>query len=343
MQILTLLAPDDFHVHLRDGPFLSRTVPDVARQFQRALIMPNLSPPVTQVAEALAYRERILQALPQGAHFEPLMTLYLTSESTPELVKAAAQDPHIHAFKLYPAGATTNSAAGLKSIQDHYPIFEALEAHDMSLAIHGEVTDPTIDVFDREAVFIEKELIPLRARFPQLKIILEHITTKEAVDYIMSEGERTAATITAHHLLYERNAIFTGGIRPHFYCLPILKRKGHQEALIAAATSGHPRFFLGTDSAPHAIEKKESACGCAGMYTAYSAMELYADVFDKAQALSKLEAFASHFGADFYGLPRNTQLITLEKKEWRLPESLSFGGQELKPVKAGEKLSWKHL
>ena len=342
METLTLTAPDDFHVHLRDNVYLKRTVPDIARQFRRAIIMPNLQPPVTQIEAVEAYRERILDvAKKEDIPFEPLMTLYLTQESTAGLVKKAAEHPHIQGFKLYPAGATTNSAAGIVDFKGLYPVFEALQKEGLPLLLHGEVTDPRVDVFDREACFIERQLIPMQKDFPELKIVLEHITTKEAVDYVQSASKTTAATITVHHLLYDRNALFKGGINPHFYCLPILKRSTHREALVKAATSGSTQFFLGTDSAPHAINQKEACCGCAGIYTAYSAIELYAEVFEQAQAVNKLEAFAGHFGADFYGLPRNKGTITLEKKTWTVPEFLDFGDERVKPLRAGEEVKWR--
>lgn len=337
---LTITRPDDWHLHVRDGAAMASVVPDTARQFARAIIMPNLRPPVTTAAQAVAYRERILAAVPPGAAFEPLMTLYLTDVLPPEeIVRAKAAG--VVAVKLYPAGATTNSDAGVTSLQKTYPTLEAMQRAGLPLLVHGEVTDSEIDLFDREKVFIDTKLIPLRRDFPELKIVFEHITTREAADYVTQGDPFTAATITAHHLLYNRNAIFTGGIRPHYYCLPVLKREEHRRALVAAATSGSDRFFLGTDSAPHATHLKEHASGCAGCYTALSALELYAEAFDAAGRLDRLEGFASFHGPAFYGLPRNQGTITLSKQPWTLPESLPFGDTELKPLRAGETLTWK--
>jgi dihydroorotase len=337
---LTLTRPDDWHLHVRDGAALQTVVPHTAAQFGRAIIMPNLKPPVTTAEMAVAYRERILAAVPTGVQFEPLMTLYLTDNLPPdEIVRAHAAG--VVAAKLYPAGATTNSDAGVTDLRKIYPTLEAMQRVGMLLLVHGEVTSPDIDLFDREAVFIDTQLIPLRRNFPALKIVFEHITTKEAAEYVHCEGPETGATITAHHLLYNRNAIFTGGIRPHYYCLPVLKRETHRQALVAVATSGNPRFFLGTDSAPHPALLKEHATGCAGCYTAFSALELYAEAFDAAGALHQLEAFASFNGADFYGLPRNTGLVTLRRESWLLPETFAFGDADLKPLRGGETIGWK--
>ena len=337
---LTLTRPDDWHLHVRDGAALASVVPHTARQFGRAIIMPNLKPPVTTAAQAVAYRERILAAVPAGLSFEPLMTLYLTDVLPPdEIVRAKAAG--VVAVKLYPAGATTNSDAGVTDLRKTYPTLEAMQREGMPLLVHGEVTDSDIDLFDREKAFIDTKLVPLRRDFPELKIVFEHITTREAADYVRAADRFTAATITAHHLLYNRNAIFTGGIRPHYYCLPVLKREEHRRALVAAAPSGRDRVFLGTDSAPQATHRKEHATGCAGCYTALSALELYAEAFDAAGALDKLEGFASFHGPAFYGLPRNTGLVTLRKQPWQLPESLPFGEAELKPLRGGETLAWK--
>ena len=337
---LSLTRPDDWHLHVRDGAALAAVVPDTARQFARAIIMPNLKPPVTTTAQALAYRERIRAAVPVGVPFEPLMTLYLTDATPPDEI-ARAKAAGIVALKLYPAGATTNSDAGVTDIRKTYRTLEAMQRHGLLLLVHGEVTDPEIDLFDREKAFIATKLIPLRRDFPELKIVFEHITTREAAQYVHEADDKVGATITAHHLLYNRNAIFTGGIRPHYYCLPVLKREEHRRALVDAATSGDPRFFLGTDSAPHAAHLKEHAVGCAGCYTALSAIELYAEAFDAVGALAKLEGFASHHGADFYGLPRNTAHITLRREAWTLPEALPFGEAELKPLRGGETLAWR--
>lgn len=338
---LTLIKPDDWHTHLRDGKLLSLTVPHSARQFERNIVMPNLAPPITSVAAAHAYRERILAARPQGSTWQPLMTLYLTEQTDAATIAAAAHDPHIVAFKLYPAGATTHSEAGVQQLSRIYPALEAMEKHDICLLIHGESTEVTLDVFDREKVFIEESLVPIRERFPKLRVVLEHITTQDAVSFIESASDHTAATITAHHLLYNRNALFSGGLRPHYYCLPVLKRSEHQSTLIRAATSGNPKFFLGTDSAPHARTKKESACGCAGIYTAHAAMALYAEVFEMAGALDKLEGFASCYGADFYRLPRNQTTLTLIKKPQSVPQTFEAGATEIIPLRAGESISWQ--
>ena len=337
---ITLTRPDDWHVHLRDGEALHTVVAHTAAQFARAIVMPNLKPPITTAAQALAYKQRILAAVPQGQAFEPLMTLYLTDQlPADEIVRA--HEAGVVAVKLYPAGATTNSSAGVTDIRHTHASLAAMQRLGMPLLVHGEVTDPEVDVFDREAVFIDQQLIPLRRDFPELKIVFEHITTREAAQYVQSAGAFTAATITAHHLLYNRNALFLGGVRPHYYCLPVLKRELHRQALVDAATSGSPQFFLGTDSAPHAAHLKEHASGCAGCYTAHAAMELYAQAFDAAGALDKLEGFASFFGADFYGLPRNAGQITLRRETWTPPASFAFGAAELKPLASGEALQWR--
>ena len=343
-QTLTLTRPDDWHLHVRDGAALATVVPHTAAQFGRAIIMPNLKPPVTTAAQALAYKARIQAAVPKredgGVPFEPLMTLYLTDKLPADEI-ARAKDAGVVACKLYPAGATTNSDAGVTDIRKTTKTLEAMQKAGLLLLVHGEVTNPDIDLFDREAVFIDTQLIPLRRDFPELKIVFEHITTKEAAQYVQEADRFTAASLTAHHLLYNRNAIFTGGIRPHYYCLPVLKRETHRQALVAAATSGSPKFFLGTDSAPHPAHLKEHASGCAGCYTAHAAMELYAQAFDAAGALDKLEGFASFHGADFYGLPRNQGTITLRRESWTPPESFAFGEATLKPLAAGEALAWK--
>ncbi|CAG2146370.1 dihydroorotase [Cupriavidus numazuensis] len=340
-QKLTITRPDDWHLHLRDGAALAAVLPDTARQFGRAIIMPNLKPPVTTVEQAQAYRARILAALPAGMSFEPLMTLYLTDNTPAEEIVAAKASGFVHGVKLYPAGATTNSDAGVTDIRRCAGALEAMQRVGLPLLVHGEVTDGDIDIFDREAVFIDRVMTPLRRDFPELKVVFEHITTKDAAQYVRDASGPVGATITAHHLLYNRNAIFTGGIRPHYYCLPVLKRETHREALVAAATSGSDRFFLGTDSAPHARGLKEHACGCAGCYTALHAMELYAEAFDAAGALDKLEAFASFNGPAFYGLPRNTGTLTLEREDWELPAELPYGDATLVPLRAGETLRWK--
>ena len=340
---LTLLRPDDWHIHLRDGAALQRTVADAGRTFARAIIMPNLVPPVRNTAEADQYRERILAARPAQSDFEPLMVLYLTDKTSAQDIKAAKASGFVHAAKLYPAGATTNSDYGVTQLEAIYPALEAMSAVGMPLLVHGEVTHADVDIFDREKRFIDEQLIDLVARFPDLKVVLEHITTADAAEFVSSASANVAATITAHHLLYNRNHMLAGGIRPHFYCLPILKRNTHQEALLDAATSGSSKFFLGTDSAPHAQNAKEIACGCAGCYTAYAAIELYAEAFEQRQALDKLECFASHFGADFYGLPRNQDSITLVREPWTVPDSFAFAEQELIPLRAGETLNWRVL
>jgi dihydroorotase len=339
-QQITLTRPDDWHLHVRDGDALRTVVPHTAAQFGRAIIMPNLRPPVTTAAQALAYKARIQAAVPEGVQFEPLMTLYLTDNLPPDEIKRAA-DAGVVAAKLYPAGATTNSDAGVTDLRKTYKTLEAMQRAGLLLLVHGEVTSPDIDLFDREAVFIDTQLIPLRRDFPELKIVFEHITTQEAAQYVAEADRFTAATLTAHHLLYNRNAIFTGGIRPHYYCLPVLKRETHRVALLQAATSGSNRFFLGTDSAPHAAHLKEHASGCAGCYTAHAAMEMYAEAFESVHALDKLEAFASFNGADFYGLPRNTGSITLSRESWTPPESFAYGEAELKPLRSGEALPWR--
>lgn len=341
MTRLTLTAPDDFHVHFRDGALLAETVPATARCFSRAIAMPNLAPPVTTTAEALAYRKRLLDALPPGLEFEPLPTLYLTDATTRQQIAEAA-GAGLRAVKLYPAGATTHSEAGVGDLEALYPVFSALEEHGLLLLIHGEVTDPEVDIFDREAVFIERHLRPLIEHFPALRIVLEHVSTCEAVDFVRDGPSTLAATITPQHLLLNRNHLLAGGLRPHHYCLPVPKRKRHQEALQAAAISGSPKFFLGSDSAPHERKAKESACGCAGVYSAPFALELYAEAFDRLGALDRLEAFASHFGADFYGLPRNTATVTLVREPWTVPAQIELpGGGQLVPLMAGQTLHWK--
>lgn len=340
---LTLTRPDDWHLHLRDGATLAAVLPDSARQFARAIIMPNLRPPVTTTAMALAYRQRILQALPPGARFEPLMTLYLTDNTAADEIRTAHASGMIRGVKLYPAGATTNSDSGVTSLERCHAVLEAMERCDMPLLVHAEVTDAEVDVFDRERVFIERHLVPLLRRHPALRVVFEHVTTRHAVDFVNSAPAHVGATITAHHLLLNRNAMLAGGIRPHHYCLPVLKREEHRQALVTAATSGSPKFFLGTDSAPHMKTAKESACGCAGMYSAHAAIELYAEVFEAAGALDRLEAFASFHGADFYRLPRNTEKITLRKERWKVAETLPVADGELVPLRAGETVGWKLL
>ncbi|PIZ23304.1 MAG: dihydroorotase [Comamonadaceae bacterium CG_4_10_14_0_8_um_filter_57_29] len=341
---LTLTRPDDWHLHVRDGSALATVVPHTAAQFGRAIIMPNLRPPVTTTAQALAYKARIQAAVPQpdngGIAFEPLMTLYLTDKLPADEI-LRARDAGIVAVKLYPAGATTNSDAGVTELRKTYKTLEAMQRQGMPLLVHGEVTAPEIDLFDREAVFIDTQLMPLRRDFPELKIVFEHITTREATQYVQEADRFLAATLTAHHLLFNRNALFTGGIRPHYYCLPVLKREVHRQALLTAATSGSAKFFLGTDSAPHPVHLKEHASGCAGCYTAATAMELYAQAFDSVGKLDQLEAFASFNGADFYGLPRNTGTLTLKREVWTVPEKFAFGQAELKPLCAGEALPWR--
>ncbi len=338
---ITITRPDDWHLHLRDEALMRSVLPATARQFARAIVMPNLRPPVTTVEQALAYRERILAALPQGMSFEPLMTLYLTDNTDAAEIKKAKASGMVHAVKLYPAGATTNSDAGVTDIRKTCAALEEMQRCGMPLLVHGEVTEPAIDVFDREAVFIERVLQPLLKDMPELRVVFEHITTQDATQFVREAPDNIAATITAHHLLYNRNAMLVGGIRPHYYCLPVLKREGHRKALVKAATSGNPKFFLGTDSAPHAQHAKETACGCAGCYTAHAAIELYAEVFDAAGALDKLEGFASFYGADYYGLPRNMQMVTLRQEEWQVPASIEFGEHSLVPLRAGEMVKWK--
>ncbi len=340
---LTLLRPDDWHIHLRDGAALQRTVADAARTFARAIIMPNLVPPVRNTAQADQYRERILAARPAQSSFEPLMVLYLTDQTSAQDIKEAKACGFVHAAKLYPAGATTNSDSGVTSLEAIYPALEAMSEVGMPLLVHGEVTRSEVDIFDREKYFIDEQLVGLVNRFPDLKIVLEHITTADAAQFVTSASDNIAATITAHHLLYNRNHMLAGGIRPHFYCLPILKRNTHQEALLDAAISGSNKFFLGTDSAPHAQNAKEISCGCAGCYTAYAGIELYAEAFEQRNALDKLEAFASHFGPDFYNLPRNQDSITLVREPWTVPSSFEFGEQQLVPLRAGETLNWRVL
>jgi dihydroorotase len=338
---LTLARPDDWHLHVRDGDALAGVVPHTAAQFGRAIIMPNLQPPVTSVAQALAYRQRILAVLPTDTAFNPLMTLYLTDNTPPDEIMQAANSEHVHAVKLYPAGATTHSDAGVTDIAKTHAALAAMQETGLPLLVHAEVTDADVDVFDREAVFIERHLRPLIERFPALKLVLEHVTTEDGVNFVESTPDTVAATITAHHLLMNRNDMFNGGMRPHHYCLPVLKREQHRATLVRAATSGNRKFFLGTDSAPHARERKETACGCAGIYTAHAALELYTQAFETAGALDKLQGFASHFGADFYGLPRNTDTITLEKSDWQLPNSYPLGNSTVIPMRAGETLHWQ--
>ncbi|MCX8087622.1 MAG: dihydroorotase [Rhodocyclaceae bacterium] len=342
MQTLTLTRPDDWHLHLRDGEALRAVLPDTAKRFARAIVMPNLKPPVTTVEQAAAYRARILAAVPPGPSFTPLMTLYLTDNLPPEEIDRAKASGIIHAVKLYPAGATTNSDAGVTDLKKCYATLERMEALGLPLLVHGEVTDPEVDIFDREAVFIDTVLAPLTKDFPALKVVLEHVTTREGVEFVKAAGPQVAATITAHHLLLNRNALFAGGLRPHHYCLPVLKREAHRQALLQAAISGNPKFFLGTDSAPHGKKTKEAACGCAGCYTAHAALELYAEAFEAAGALDKLEAFASFHGADFYGLPRNAEKITLVKEAWPVPGELPYLPDDgLVPLRAGEQVGWK--
>lgn len=341
MQSITITQPDDWHLHLRDGEHLPVTCSGTAQVFARAIVMPNLIPPITTVKAASAYRERVLQAMPKDNQFEPLMTLYLTDHTTPEVIKAAKQSGIIHACKLYPAGATTHSDSGVTDITELTPALEAMEKHHLPLLIHGEVTDSHVDIFDREKLFIENTLIPLQQRHPTLRIILEHITTTDAVEYVQNAPATVAATITPHHLLFNRNNMLVGGIKPHYYCLPILKREKHQQALIKAAISGNPKFFLGTDSAPHPKNKKESSCGCAGIYSAPYALQIYAQIFGEHNELDKLEAFASFYGADFYQLPRNKKTITLTRQTVTIPNELPYGDHPLIPINAGQNLSWK--
>ncbi len=341
---LTITRPDDWHAHLRDGTALEQTCADLARYFGRVIVMPNLSPPATTVAEASAYRDRILAAMaPLPRRFEPLMTLYLTDRTEPAEIRRAAQSGFVQAVKLYPAGATTNSAAGVARLEGLYGTLAAMEEADLPLLVHGEVTDHDIDIFDREKVFIDRHLAPIARRFPGLRIVFEHITTRDAVEFVRAAGATVAATITAHHLLFNRNDMLVGGIRPHYFCLPILKRNTHQQALQEAAASGEPHFFLGTDSAPHSTANKETRCGCAGVYTAHAAIEFYAEVFEQLGALDRLEDFASHFGPDFYRLPRNPDRITLRRESWPVPEQLPLGRDVLTPLRAGENLAWRVL
>lgn len=341
--VLELVRPDDWHLHLRDGAALADAVGHTARQFARAIVMPNLRPPVTRVAEAAAYRERILAAVPAAlaGRFTPLMTLYLTDATPPEEIVRARDSGFVHAVKLYPAGATTNSQSGVTDLARVQPVLEAMQQLGLPLLVHGEVTDPAVDVFDREAVFLERQLAPLLERLPDLRVVVEHITTREAVAFVRAAGPRVAATITAHHLLYSRNAMFAGGVCPHLYCLPVLKRERHREALLAAATSGEPKFFLGTDSAPHPQKAKESACGCAGIFTAHAALELYAEAFEAAGALGRLQCFASEFGPRFYGLPVNRGTVRLERRDWDVPPTYPFGQDELVPLRAGARVRWR--
>ncbi len=340
-QNLTITRPDDWHLHLRDGDVLESVLPDTARQFARAIVMPNLRPPVTNTEMAKAYRQRIMDVLPAGMTFEPLMTLYLTDNTTAEDILQAKASGIVHGVKLYPAGATTNSDSGVTNLGHCVKALEAMQECGMPLLVHAEVTDADIDVFDRERVFIERNMIPLLDRFPALRVVFEHITTKDAADFVAAAPAHIGATITAHHLLMNRNAMFSGGIRPHHYCLPVLKREEHRLALVKAAISGNPKFFLGTDSAPHLKSAKEAACGCAGMYTAHAAIELYTEAFEAANALDKLEAFASFYGPDFYGLPRNTGKVTLHKESWKVPETIRMADGELVPLRAGQEISWK--
>ena len=342
MQTLTLTRPDDWHLHLRDDAALAAVLGDTARRFARAIVMPNLKPPVTTVAQAAAYRQRIMAALPAGLDFQPLMTLYLTDNTPAAEIDLAKASGFVHAVKLYPAGATTNSDAGVSDLAKCRATLARMEDLGLPLLVHGEVTDPAVDVFDREAAFIDSVLEPLLRDFPALKLVLEHITTSDGIAFVKAQGSNVAGTLTAHHLLLNRNALFAGGIRPHHYCLPVLKRETHRQALLAAATSGSPKFFLGTDSAPHAKSTKEAACGCAGCYTAHAGIELYAEAFESAGALDRLEGFASHFGADFYGLPRNTTKITLARRDWDVPATLPYLGDDpLVPLRAGEHVAWQ--
>jgi dihydroorotase len=340
---IRLTRPDDWHLHLRDGTALAAVLPDTARRFARAIVMPNLKPPVRTVAEAAAYRDRILAALPRGMRFTPLMTLYLTDNTAPEEIVRARASGFVQAVKYYPAGATTNSDLGVSAVEKAYPAIAAMEAHGLPLLVHGEATDPEVDVFDREAVFIDRVLVPLLERFPRLKLVLEHTTTRQGVDFVRAMGENVAATLTAHHLLYNRNALFKGGIRPHYYCLPVLKREEHRRALVEAAISGSPKFFLGTDSAPHARATKECGCGCAGIYSAHAGIELYAEAFEAVGALGRLEAFASFHGPDFYGLPRNVETLHLRREDWTVPERLGYGDDALIPLRAGEAVRWRMI
>jgi dihydroorotase len=337
---LEITRPDDWHLHLRDGDALASVIGHTAQRFARAIVMPNLKPPVTTVAQAEAYRERILASLPAGARFQPLMTLYLTENTPVEEIARAKASGSVFAVKYYPAGATTNSDSGVRELSRVYRVLEAMEQHELPLLMHGEVTDPAVDIFDRERVFIERHLLPLRERFPALRMVLEHITTRDAAEFVAGAPANVAATITAHHLLLNRNALFEGGLRPHHYCAPILKRETHRAALLQAASSGDPHFFLGTDSAPHPREAKETACGCAGLYTAHAALELYAEAFEQAGRLDRLEAFASFHGADFYRLPRNADRIALERRPWSVPQAYPLGGSSCVPMRAGDNIGW---
>lgn len=341
MEKLTLTRPDDWHVHVRSGAMLQTVIAHTARQFARAIIMPNLPQPITTVDQALLYQQEILQAVPKESAFIPLMTLYLTPATTVNEVRKAAECEHVHAFKLYPAGATTHSAAGVAELTAIYPILDAMQTHDVPLLVHGEVTAADCDIFDRERLFIDRHLTDIARHFPDLRIVLEHVTTREAVQFVTEASDNIAATITPQHLLYNRNALLAGGVRPHFYCLPVLKREIHRQALVDAATSGNRKFFLGSDSAPHLQTAKENACGCAGCYSAYAALELYAEAFAAAGASDKLEGFASFYGADFYRLPRNEGTITLERTTWTVPASYRINNDALVPLKAGETLNWK--
>jgi len=338
---ITLTRPDDWHLHLRDGPAMAAVLLHTARRFARAIVMPNISPPATDTNQVLAYRRRILAALPSGLGFDPLMTLYLTDHLSPEEIRRAAASGLVHAAKLYPAGATTHSDAGVTSLKHIYPVLEALQEVDMPLLVHAEVTDREVDIFDRERVFIDRHLTRIVEAFPALRLVFEHITTREAVQFVEEAHARVGATLTAHHLLYNRNALLAGCIRPHLYCLPVLKREHHRQALVAAAIGGNPRFFLGTDSAPHAVDDKECACGCAGSFTAHAAIELYAEVFEQAGALPRLEAFAAFHGADFYRLPRNRDRIRLVKEAWGVPQSYAFGDHQVVPLRAGGPVTWR--
>ena len=341
MEQITLTRPDDWHLHVRDGAALASVVPDTARRFARAIIMPNLRPPVTTVAAAEAYAQRVSAAVPAGCSFQPLMTLYLTDETPAEEIARIAQSEQVFAVKLYPAGATTNSDSGVTDLENTYPALEAMVEHGIPLLVHGEVTEAEVDIFDREKAFIDRRLAPLLQRFPGLKLVFEHITTTDAAAFVRESGPNVAATITPHHLLYNRNAILAGGIRPHYYCLPVLKRETHRAALVEAAISGDPKFFLGTDSAPHTRAAKETGCGCAGIYSAHAAIEFYAEAFEQAGALDRLEGFASFFGADFYGLPRNTETVTLRKEPWQVPETVPLGDESMVPLRAGETVGWR--
>ncbi len=342
MQRVEILRPDDWHIHLRDGAYLASTCRDAARYFGRAIIMPNLTPPVQNLEQALQYKQRITEAMHDAPRkFDPLMVLYLTDNTSPQDIATAAAHPAVQAAKLYPAGATTNSDSGVTSLEKIKATLAAMEEHGLPLLVHGEVTHAEVDIFDREKAFIDQQLTWILNNFPKIRLVLEHITTADAAQFVMAQGDNVAATITAHHLLYNRNHMLAGGIRPHFYCLPILKRNTHQQGLIAAATSGNKKFFLGTDSAPHATHRKEISCGCAGCYTAYAAIELYAEAFERENALDKLQGFASEFGPDFYGLPRNQDTIILERQSWTAPESIDFGGDHLTPLRAGENIHWR--